>query len=281
MITMILQIEERLRDIAASNGQSTVSEAIEYSLLSGGKRLRPNMLLGFLSDLGGDVSLGLDAACALEMIHTYSLVHDDLPAMDDDDFRRFKPTNHKVYGEGMAILAGDGLLTQSFSVISNSNLDDAKKIACIQVLSQCAGTHGMILGQEIDTADNIRSIDDLIQCYELKTGKLFAAALEMAVIIAGKDHQRDIAHKIGLDLGIAFQYQDDLLEAKEDFETIGKSNKSDLDRNKHTVVSLLGLKEAEIETERIYQSIRQQVQNFELQSNKLLNLIESITGRRI
>lgn len=278
---MIQQIETALKHYAESNGTSKVSESIAYSLLSGGKRLRPCMLLSFLSDLGGNIEDGLSAACALEMIHTYSLVHDDLPAMDDDDYRRFKPTNHKVFGEGMAILAGDGLLTQAFDTLSNSNLDNSHKVSCIQVLAHCAGTHGMILGQEIDTLDTIDSIESLDECYYLKTGKLFAAALEMACIIANRNDLRDTAHSVGLKLGLAFQYQDDLLEVKEEFQTIGKSNSSDKERDKHTVVSLLGLHEAEKRTRILYQELNETLLSMGLKSNLLLELIESITGRRI
>lgn len=260
-------------------GSTTTRDAMAYSLLGGGKRLRPAMMFALVQDLNLDPEISYPAACALEMIHTYSLVHDDLPAMDNDDFRRHKPTNHKVYGEGQAILAGDALLTGAFEHLSYAPLDADKRIALIQVLSRASGALGMILGQEYDTEDNIHTIDDLNRCYELKTGCLFAASLEMACIVSNRSDLQSKAHELGLKLGVAFQYQDDILEVSQAFETIGKSISSDLDRDKATAVSLLGLEKAKNLTHGIFDEITQLIASLNLSGNNLLTLIQSIIKR--
>ena len=277
---MNLMIESRLRELVQEYGNTTVQDAMSYSLLSGGKRVRPRLLLSLLADYGIDLDRGLNQACALEMVHTYSLVHDDLPAMDNDDFRRFKPTNHKVYGEGMAILAGDGLLTAAFTTLAKADTVSATvQMKTVEILARNAGAHGMILGQELDIVDNIDSVEALIQCYEMKTGCLFAAALEMAAVIAGKDDLQDTARTLGLKLGVAFQYQDDILEVTKTSDEIGKSHLSDGEREKSTIVTLLGLKRAQNATEGLFKEIKVLLDRLDLNGTELQKLIEEMIAR--
>ncbi|CAM4184422.1 polyprenyl synthetase family protein [Erysipelothrix aquatica] len=277
---MNLMIESRLRELVQEYGNTTVQDAMSYSLLSGGKRVRPRLLLSLLADYGIDLDHGLNQACALEMVHTYSLVHDDLPAMDNDDFRRFKPTNHKVYGEGMAILAGDGLLTAAFTTLAKADTVSAMvQMKTVEILARNAGAHGMILGQELDIVDNIDSVEALIQCYEMKTGCLFAAALEMAAVIAGKDDLQDTARTLGLKLGVAFQYQDDILEVTKTSDEIGKSHLSDGEREKSTIVTLLGLKRAQNATEGLFKEIKVLLDRLDLNGTELQKLIEEMIAR--
>ncbi len=270
---MIKLIEDGIES-ALSNYQGIVKDAMAYSINSNGKRTRPKMLLSLLNDLGGNVEEGIHAAVALEMVHTYSLVHDDLPAMDNDDFRRHKPTNHKVYGENMAILAGDGLLSASMNELIKSKLDPKIVVALVEVLSRHAGAQGMILGQEIDIQNDFHSFEELTKSYQLKTGCLFAAALEMAVLIAGRpqlqNSMRDLAYKIG----IAFQYQDDILEIENGFELMGKSGDSDTLKDKKTIVSFLGIDEANKLTKDMFDDFSIELEKYpslKLLLNELLN----------
>lgn len=253
--------------------KGTVKDAMAYSLISTGKRTRPKMLLTLLEDLNVDVHLGLHAAVALEMIHTYSLVHDDLPAMDNDDFRRHKPTNHKVFGENMAILAGDGLLTASMNEILKSKLKPEIVVSLIEILSRNAGAQGMILGQEIDIKNEFNTFEELTLSYQLKTGCLFASALEMAVVIADKpelqNSMRDLAYRIG----IAFQYQDDILEIENGFELMGKSGESDSLKEKKTIVSFLGIDEANKLTKSMFEDFSKELQLYPRLKEMLIELL--------
>jgi len=237
------------------HSQHTVTDAMKYSIKNGGKRLRPILLLMILETLGIPREKGMATAIALEMVHTYSLIHDDLPAMDDDDLRRGVPTNHKVYGEAVAILAGDGLLTDAFNVLANDkNLDVGIRLKLVKLLSTAAGSCGMIEGQLFDLEAEKKPVglDDLKQIHYLKTGKL----IEFACLAAGF-----IAEPTGLyihklrwfanHLGLAFQIRDDILDAFGDATKIGKPIGSDAANNKSTYVSLLGLEGAKkmLETE--------------------------------
>jgi len=223
----------------------TVADAMRYSIKNGGKRLRPILLLMILEALGIPREKGMATAVALEMVHTYSLIHDDLPAMDDDDMRRGVPTNHKVYGEAVAILAGDGLLTDAFNVLVNDKgLDPQTRLKLVRLLTAAAGTRGMIEGQLLDmeAEEKLVNLDELKQIHQLKTGKL----IEFACLAAGF-----IAEPTGIYLhrlrwfanhfGLAFQIQDDILDVCGDTEKIGKPVGSDEANNKSTYVSVLGL----------------------------------------
>ncbi len=214
-------------------------EAARYSLLLPGKRLRPQLLLQVLEAYGIPVEEGLDAAAALEMIHTYSLIHDDLPCMDDDDLRRGKPSLHKVYDEGQAVLAGDFLLTYAFEVLAKSSAPRE----VITIFARAAGGHGMIGGQVIDLLSEGKEIDwdTLKQMYLGKTAALFSAALEAGAVIAGASLEDQAALKEAGDYyGIAFQIRDDILDETGTEEAMGKPVGSDTANRKATALTLFG-----------------------------------------
>ena len=239
------RINQLLEEYTTYIDDSKVKDAMLYSLLLGGKRIRPQLLFDVLKGYGESEDIGNHFAVALEMIHTYSLIHDDLPAMDNDDYRRGNLTCHKKYNEATAILAGDALLTEAFNICTKSDVDSDKKIKCINILSSKAGSNGMILGQELDMEEiaGITNIDDLFNIHKHKTGCLLEAPLMMASILAEKEEDSKIWEEIGERLGLAFQIQDDILDVTENGETLGKSA-SDITNNKVSVVSLLGIEEA-------------------------------------
>lgn len=239
------RINQLLEEYTTYIEDSKVKEAMLYSLLLGGKRIRPQLLFDVLKGYGIREDVGNNFAVALEMIHTYSLIHDDLPAMDNDDYRRGNLTCHKKYNEATAILAGDALLTEAFNICTKSDVDNDKKIKCISILASKAGSNGMILGQELDMEEieGITNIDDLFNIHIHKTGCLLEAPLMMASILAEKEVDTKIWEKVGENLGLAFQIQDDILDVTENEETLGKSA-SDVTNNKVSVVSLLGIEKA-------------------------------------
>lgn len=242
-------IDDSLEKIfpVASGLQKQVIEAARYSLFAGGKRLRPILCLAAADVAGGPIEPVIPAACALEMIHTYSLIHDDLPAMDNDDFRRGVPTNHKVYGEAIAILAGDALLTEAFEYLAASFIDGAaagKVIEVIRIAVKAAGYRGMIGGQVIDLECENRKVDlaTVEYMHIHKTGALLSASLEIGAILGGGDDalvksMRNFGHHLGL----AFQITDDLLDVEGDASVMGKKPGSDVAKNKMTYPALLGL----------------------------------------
>ena len=243
------QIEERLPSFIESlNCPDTLKEAMTYSLKAGGKRLRPILLLAVLKGYNKPLLHGYDTASALEMIHTYSLIHDDLPAMDDDNLRRGKPTNHKVYGEAMAILAGDGLLTYSFQLISSlSHLNSDTKVELIQRISQAIGPEGMVGGQVADMQGEGKplSVEELQEIHLHKTGDLLSVAVEAGAIIAEVSEKDRVAlRSFAAHLGIAFQIKDDLLDVEGDEKSLGKPVGSDEANNKSTYPRLLGIEGA-------------------------------------
>ena len=229
-------------------GQGIIYEACRYSAMAGGKRLRPALVLEFCRVCGGDQQAALPFACALDMIHTYSLIHDDLPCMDDDDLRRGKPTNHKVYGEATAVLAGDGLLNLAFETASdpkNTAMVSAEtQVQAIRALSRASGMDGMIGGQVLDmAAEETRiSLDQLKTLQELKTGALIGVAAQLGCLIGhASEEQMAAALEYARCIGLAFQIQDDILDIEGDAETFGKSIGSDAENGKSTYPSLLGL----------------------------------------
>ena len=222
-----------------------VEKSMNYSLLAKSKRLRPLLLLNLLKDFNVDETIGYPFGSSLEMVHTYSLIHDDLPAFDNDDYRRGKLTNHKAFDEQTAILAGDALLTYSFENLANSFYSDSLKVKLIKLLANYSGKDGMIKGQSLDKEFEGKqvSIDDLLQMDNLKTGKLITVALLGAYYIANKEEYLNLFEQVGKKLGIAFQIQDDILDVTADVKQLGKST-SDKDNNKSTYVSLLSLNKA-------------------------------------
>lgn len=249
MIDTILEeyrqkIGSRLGIINASTGQpyDSVVEASRYSLLAGGKRIRPIILLEFYRLCGGADDCAYNFACAVEMIHTYSLIHDDLPCMDNDDMRRGAPSCHIAYGEGMALLAGDNLLTEAFGVCAKTlGIPEERIVKAIAYLSAAAGTCGMIGGQVIDVAAQITNEQMLFKMFSLKTCALIRAAAVCGVILAGGDDEKiALAEKYAENLGLAFQIIDDLLDFKGDSAVLGKPVGSDDKNRKATSITLLG-----------------------------------------
>ena len=237
-----------LTHLEENHVSKTIMEASKYSIKSGGKRFRPYLLFAVLDAFGIPLESGLKTAGAIEMIHTYSLIHDDLPAMDDDDLRRGNLTNHKVFGEADAILAGDNLLTESFSLIANDKkLSTGDKLKLIQMISKSAGQNGMIGGQMLDIEAENREIsfEDLEQIHSYKTGKLISAPVKAAAVIADAD-ERTTFHllKFADYLGIIFQIRDDILDVTGDVEITGKNTGSDARKDKVTYVSTFGLEGA-------------------------------------
>lgn len=249
-------VESRLTDLLpkCANGQDEVVEAMKYSLVNGGKRLRPVLCLEFAKACGGDRFDALDFACAVEYIHTYSLIHDDLPCMDDDDMRRGKPSCHKQFGEATALLAGDALLTHAFQIVAGAELDDSKIALACGLLAQNAGVQGMVGGQVIDLKYESESPDlrQLLSVHRLKTGALISAACLLGCIAAGADDKKiAAASAYAYDLGIAFQIKDDILDVTGSSEELGKPVGSDEDNNKTTYVSLRGIENAQKDVEKL------------------------------
>ncbi len=230
----------------------SIHEAMRYSIFAGGKRVRPVLMLAACEAVDGDISKALPAACAMEMIHTYSLIHDDLPAMDNDDFRRGKPTSHKVFGEAIAILAGDALLTEAFKLLSNPEftrgLSPDVLLRVIHEIAVCAGSRGMIGGQVVDMeSEGKKDIDFATVQYihTHKTGALIKASLKCGALIGGADGSRlDAVTRYGEAVGLAFQIADDILDIEGTTEQIGKDAGSDQTRGKATYPAMIGLAES-------------------------------------
>lgn len=241
-------IEDRLRrSFQDSCRYADLTEAMEYSLMAGGKRIRPVLTLECCRLCGGPVEKAMDFACGVEMIHTYSLIHDDLPAMDDDDLRRGRPTNHKVYGEATAILAGDGLLTAAFQTLATAPLPASCVVEAVACLSREAGPEGMVGGQALDMAGEGRALtlEELNLLQSRKTGALIMAAAELGCIAAqGTAEQREAVRSYAKFLGRAFQVQDDILDVIGTQEELGKPTGSDQVNEKSTFVTALGLEES-------------------------------------
>lgn len=277
----MMDFEVYLKDTLAKQTPSRINEAMAYSLLAGGKRLRPQLLFACLEAYGQPVEVGYPFACALEMIHTYSLIHDDLPAMDNDDLRRGRKTCHIEYDEATAILAGDGLLTAAFELMANSNVEASQALQCIQVLASCAGVEGMILGQCLDIQAETKDIswDELKQLHINKTGKLFAAPFMMAAILAGASNHLDSWQRVGEQLGLAFQIQDDILDVTMSATELGKSN-SDVTNNKQTSITCLGLENAKTMCDDLFHDTKKSIHELPIQCESMIQLIESIEQRK-
>ncbi len=224
-----------------------VVRAVRYSLLNSGKRIRPILLLEFYRICGGLDDCAYNFAAAIEMIHTYSLIHDDLPCMDDDDIRRGKPSCHKQYGEATALLAGDALLTEAFGTAAKTiGIPEDRVVRALSLLSSCAGISGMVGGQVMDLDGERREVtsEEVLMMYRLKTGALLKASAAIGCILAGADEEKIAAACVyGEKLGLAFQLVDDILDYEGTEETLGKPIGSDEKNNKNTIANLLGLEE--------------------------------------
>ena len=236
---------------------ASVHKAMRYSVFAGGKRLRPILALAACQAVGGETEAAIPAACAMEMIHTYSLIHDDLPAMDDDDFRRGNPTNHKVFGEAIAILAGDALLTGAFKLMSDpafcASAPPAVKLSVIHEIALCAGSLGMVGGQVADMESEGKPDIDMATVRYIhthKTGALIKASVISGALLGGaNEKQLDAITRYGKAVGLAFQIADDILDIVGTTEEIGKDAGSDQARGKATYPSIIGLDAAKLEAD--------------------------------
>jgi geranylgeranyl diphosphate synthase, type II len=256
---MIQRVNRRLDELIPDS-TSPLYAAARYSLLSPGKRLRPALVLATCATFGGEVETAIDPASAIEMVHTYSLIHDDLPCMDDDDLRRGRPTLHKVFPEGIALLAGDYLLTTSFEVIGNApKLNSDQRLALVQILAFAAGSEGMIGGQaaDISSAGGQIGKEALLEMHRGKTGALIAAALQFGAVAAHAPASAlPLLKSLGTEIGLAFQFLDDLLDATSSKEVLGKKTGRDAALKKPTAAALYGIKGVEENLLRFEEAIR-------------------------
>ncbi len=273
-------VEVALRaELNRAGWPASLKEAVEYSLMAGGKRLRPVLVLLANDVCGGKQENAIAAACAIEMIHTYSLIHDDLPSMDDDDFRRGRPTNHKVFGEASAILAGDCLLTQAFQTISSTDTDPGCIAESVRILAVAAGGCGMVGGQVLDLAAcDLRSTDsdendshqtaetrvvELTRIHRMKTGALIVAALDLGAVSASADLEcRARLRQYGNCIGLAFQIADDLLDVTGEQTRLGKTPGRDVDLGKLTYPGLLGIEPSRARAQQLVQDAHDAVDAF-------------------
>jgi len=277
-------LEKMLQD---SNSSKTLFEAMKYSLMAGGKRIRPVLCLAACEAVGGAPEDALTAACALEMIHTYSLIHDDLPAMDDDELRRGKPTCHIAFDEATAVLAGDALLTLAFEVLSSNFFDDGNQAAqwlqVIRLISVAAGYQGMIQGQILDIAsEGLKlSAEELETMHRLKTGALIEASLACGALLGGADdRQKALLSDYACKIGLAFQVADDILNVEGNPELMGKAVGTDSQREKSTYPSVLGIQAAGEFSKKLVQGALQALDTFDKQADPLRGIAKYIIERK-
>ena len=276
------RFEAYLEALQTSYRPSRTRDAMFYSLLAGGKRVRPRLLLALLKGYGKEESLGYPCAAAIEMIHTYSLIHDDLPAMDDDDLRRGRPTCHIAFDEATAILAGDALLSEAFGIVMKSECSAEIRGRLVELLSAYAGVDGMILGQTLDIAAERQPVSDIEALEEIhrhKTGKLLTLPLLCAAWLG--DHPQDIEalQQIGERIGLSFQIQDDILDVTRSRQELGKST-SDEKNHKSTYVSLLGIEASQALADRYYEEAMQQIKGLHADTQELLSFLKELKDRR-
>ena len=272
---------------AADGYQKQIMEAMAYSVTAGGKRLRPMLMQETFRLFGGEGKVVEPFMAALEMIHTYSLVHDDLPAMDNDEYRRGRKTTHVVYGEAMGILAGDALLNYAFeTAVKAFDIAPEKSLQigkALKILAEKAGIYGMIGGQVVDVASCGKGLDEAMLnfIYELKTGALIESAMMIGAVLAGATQEQvRTVEKIASDVGIAFQIQDDILDVTSTQEELGKPIHSDEKNEKSTYVTIKGLDEAAKDVERISEEAVELLQSLNLENPYLTWLIQELVHRR-
>ena len=269
-----------------SGYQKTVMEAMNYSFLAGGKRLRPMLMQETYRLFGGNSDIIEPFMAAIEMIHTYSLIHDDLPAMDNDDYRRGRKTTHVVYGEAMGILAGDALLNFAFETACKGLMQDVGNPAvarAVQILAQKAGIYGMLGGQVVDVESEGQPLEreklDLI--YDLKTGALIEASMLIGAVLAGaSEKEQQVILQVAKDVGLAFQIQDDILDVTSDMETLGKPIGSDEKNHKTTHVTIRGLAQAQKDVEKISERALEGVASLSEENVFLNELIRYLIHRK-
>lgn len=223
-----------------------VIEAMRYSLLAGGKRIRPALVLEFCRICGGNPESAMPFACAVEMIHTYSLIHDDLPCMDDDDLRRGRPSCHRRFGEAVALIAADALQAEAFRCLTSADLPPERIVTAVRILAELSGKSGMVGGQMMDISSENSTLSDgeLLQMYDLKTSCLLSAACQLGCIAAGRFDFCSAASEFARNLGLAFQIQDDILDETGDIATLGKDTGNDAKNGKATYVARYGVTHA-------------------------------------
>lgn len=268
-----------------ADGQDIVLDAMRYSVRNGGKRVRPMLVLEFCRVCGGNVENALPFACAVEMIHTYSLIHDDLPCMDDDDMRRGKPSCHKQFGEAYALLAGDGLLTLAFETLTRAeNIESSDIVRAVKVLSSLSGIRGMIGGQVIDLLSEDGEPDDALLCRidRLKTGALIQASVRLGCIAAGVTDETILraADVYAESIGLAFQIVDDILDVTSSTEMLGKPVGSDEKNDKVTFVKLLGLEKCKALADKLTQSAIQALNDLPGDTAFLADFANALAARK-
>ena len=279
------RIEDWLKDcFREREPRGDLYDAMYYSLLAGGKRIRPILLLECCRLCGGDVTAALPFAGAIEMIHTYSLIHDDLPCMDDDDLRRGRPTNHKVYGEATAVLAGDALLTAAFEFMLEpaAAVPPERALEAAGILARAAGGRGMVGGQVLDMSGegHSLSLNEVEELQRLKTGALISAAAEMGCVLAGgSEEQRQSAVRYAQCLGLAFQIQDDILDVVGDEATLDKPVGSDARREKSTFVTLKGVEACRELVDKLTAEAEGALSCFGMEGEGLRQMAVSLAGR--
>ncbi|MGC8228435.1 polyprenyl synthetase family protein [Pseudobacillus badius] len=277
-------LEREMKELITNlQAPSVLKKAMDYSLQAGGKRIRPMLLFATLASFGKNPRMGLAAAAALEMIHTYSLIHDDLPSMDDDDLRRGQPTNHKVFGEAAAILAGDALLTYAFQVIAQSNSYSSEhKVTLIEWLAEAAGPEGMVGGQMADIEGETKklTLDELEYIHKNKTGRLLAYSVMAGALLAGANEEQ-LAHfrQYAFHIGLAFQIQDDILDVEGSEEKLGKRVGSDSANHKSTYPALLTMEGAKKQLAKHAEAARAALLQTNTDSALLLELVDLIATR--
>jgi len=282
------RINSALESLLSTSGKADrILEAMTYSLMAGGKRIRPVLCLAATEAVGGNPEDALPAACALEMIHTYSLIHDDLPAMDDDALRRGKPTCHMAFDEATAILAGDALLTLAFQTLSSMELRKAEQAAkwlrVIHLISHAAGYCGMIQGQMLDIASEGErlTLTALKSMHLLKTGALIEASITSGAVLGGLNSTRiSMLESYARNIGLAFQVTDDILNVEGDPEIMGKAAGTDKLRNKTTYPSLLGLKESKDFANRLVEDALYALETFDQKAEPLRAIAKYIVARK-
>jgi geranylgeranyl diphosphate synthase type II len=267
---------------------ASLHKSMRYSVFAGGKRIRPILLIAACETVGGNISQAMPAACAMEMIHTYSLIHDDLPAMDDDDFRRGNPTNHKVFGEAVAILAGDALLTEAFILLSNtaaaSTVPPAVLVQVIQEIASCAGSRGMVGGQVVDMESEGNVDIDLATVQYIhthKTGALIKASVKAGALLGGAgSKEAENLTRYGEAVGLAFQIADDILDIEGTTEEIGKDAGSDQARGKATYPAVMGLPEAKKRAAELVDIALDALSSFDAKADPLREIATYIVKRK-
>lgn len=278
-------VSDRLNVLLSENMPSTVLDAMKYSVANGGKRIRPILAIEFAKACGGNIDAALDFGCAVEMIHTYSLIHDDLPCMDNDDMRRGKPSCHIAFGEDNALLAGDALLTEAFMALTSPrNVSEKNIVRAVSYLSAFAGINGMVGGQVLDLQfeDTKPTVEEILKMYSLKTCGLIKASCVLGCLSSNEYDENKIVAAIEYaeNLGIAFQIQDDILDIEGDAKALGKPIGSDAKNDKSTVVKYFGLEKSKLLVREYTEKAISALDSFENSTETLKQLAYMLVDRK-